>query len=124
MSGLGLFIRGLQRLLLLCLNGLRFPSGFPRGGSLDCCLVDVDPKVAEHLIVYLGYELRVVVRDDRLLEFLQAHHLSGLLALAHQLGVGGLGNEGGLDLLLHQAVHVDAFEERVGEYLVASSLSA
>ena len=124
MSGLGLFIRGLQRLLLLCLNGLRFPSGFPRGGSLDCCLVDVDPKVAEHLIVYLGYELRVVVRDDRLLEFLQAHHPPGLLALAHELGIGGLWDEGSLDLLLDQAVHVHAFEKWMGKHLVASPLGA
>ena len=124
MSGLWLFIRRLQRLLLLGLKRLGSSCCSPCASSLDCCLVDVDPEVSEYLCVDLRYEFHVVVGDDRLLEFLQAHHLPGLLALAHQLGVGGLGNEGSLDLLLHQAVHVDAFEERVGEYLVASSLSA
>ena len=100
MSGLWLFIRWPQRLLLLCLNCLRSSSGFPCGGSLDCCLVDVDPEVSEYLCVDLRYEFHVVVGDDRLLEFLQAHHLPGLLALAHQLGIGSLWDEGSLDLLL------------------------
>ena len=124
MSGLWLFIRRLQRLLLLGLKCLGSSCCSPCASSLDCCLVDVDPEVSEYLCVDLRYEFHVVVGDDRLLEFLQAHHLLGLLALAHELGIGGLRDEGSLDLLLDQAVHVHAFEKWMGKHLVASPLGA
>ena len=122
MSGLWLFIRRLQSLLLLGLKRLGSSCCSPCASSLDCCLVDVDPEVSEYLCVDLRYEFHVVVGDDRLLEFLQAHHLPGLLALAHELGIGGLRDEGSLDLLLDQAVHVHAFEKWMGKHLVASPL--
>ena len=124
MSGLWLFIRRLQRLLLLGLKRLGSSCCSPCASSLDCCLVDVDPEVSEYLCVDLRYEFHVVVGDDRLLEFLQAHHPPGLLALAHELGIGGLWDEGSLDLLLDQAVHVHAFEKWMGKHLVASPLGA
>ena len=124
MSGLWLFIRWLQRLLLLRLKNLGSSYCSSCASSLDCCLVDVDPEVSEYLCVDLRYEFHVVVGDDRLLEFLQAHHLPGLLALAHELGIGSLWDEGSLDLLLDQAVHIHAFEKWVGKHLVSSPLGA
>ena len=108
---------------MLCFTRVFLRSNFPRGSPLDCSLIDVDSEVAEHFFVGLGYKLDILVWDNRLLKFFETHNLPCLLALAHQLRIGGLRDERGRDLLLNEAVQVYALEEWMSKYLVASALS-